>query len=121
MVNATLIVVRYFGGTKLGKSGLIDAYSHTAELCIQSATLFKLIPTKLFNIVYDYDYQNLIEKWKGGYNLIEKRADYTEKVSLTVACSIENAESFHRELQDSEHLLIHTESLDSSYEIIART
>ncbi|MEX2368336.1 MAG: hypothetical protein WD510_02420, partial [Balneolaceae bacterium] len=39
---------------------------------------------------------------------------------LTVACLIENTESFHRELQDFEHLLVHTEPLDSSYEIIAR-
>ena len=31
-----IVVVRYFGGTKLGAGGLVRAYSNTAKECIKT-------------------------------------------------------------------------------------
>lgn len=39
LVDAGIIVVRYFGGTKLGAGGLARAYSGTATRCIDAARL----------------------------------------------------------------------------------
>lgn len=38
LINTGLIVIRYFGGTKLGKRGLIDAYGITADETIQKGS-----------------------------------------------------------------------------------
>src|SRR5699024_7939360 len=52
VINAGLIVVRYFGGTKLGKPGLIEAYSHSAALCLSKA---KTKPIRLvWNVEVNY-------------------------------------------------------------------
>ena len=39
LTNILIAVVRYYGGTKLGTGGLIDAYKTTAKLCIEEATI----------------------------------------------------------------------------------
>jgi uncharacterized YigZ family protein len=38
LVNCGVLVIRYFGGTKLGKRGLIDAYSKSANEVIKTIT-----------------------------------------------------------------------------------
>jgi len=39
LTNILIAVVRYYGGTKLGTGGLIDAYKTTAKLCIDEASI----------------------------------------------------------------------------------
>jgi len=39
--NVSLFVVRYYGGTKLGVPGLIEAYKNTANLCLNRADIIE--------------------------------------------------------------------------------
>ena len=41
LINSAVIIVRYFGGTKLGTGGLVRAYSDAVNLVIESAELFE--------------------------------------------------------------------------------
>jgi len=41
MINTAVIVVRYFGGTKLGTGGLVRAYSDAVNMVIDNAVLFE--------------------------------------------------------------------------------
>ncbi len=41
MIESAVIIVRYFGGTKLGTGGLVRAYSEAVNIVIESASLLE--------------------------------------------------------------------------------
>ncbi|MCB0488559.1 MAG: YigZ family protein [Cyclobacteriaceae bacterium] len=54
LTNVLVVVVRYFGGTKLGVGGLITAYKAAAQLALDTVTIVeKEIMTEI-SIEYDY-------------------------------------------------------------------
>lgn len=54
LTNILIAVVRYYGGTKLGTGGLIDAYKSAAKLCIEAAHI-EVRPVKdRYRITFGY-------------------------------------------------------------------
>lgn len=115
LTMAACIVVRYFGGTKLGKPGLIEAYGHTTQLCIDRATLQPVTPVGLVRIQYAYPEQNLIDTWKNRYSLLEQQATYLDDVTLTLACPLSRFREFRTELHRAAHRLNEIEELGESW------
>ena len=54
LTNALIVVARYFGGTKLGVPGLIQAYREAAHEAAINASKTDAILTDRFNITFDY-------------------------------------------------------------------
>ncbi|WP_316858893.1 YigZ family protein [uncultured Cohaesibacter sp.] len=69
MINCGVIVVRYFGGTKLGAGGLARAYSGVASMAIDAAslTLWQRILQK--KVTGRFDQMNDIERQIGALKL----------------------------------------------------
>lgn len=55
LTNVGIIVVRYFGGTKLGASGLIKAYKSAAFEAISNGSIVERWITKNITISFDYE------------------------------------------------------------------
>jgi uncharacterized YigZ family protein len=54
LVNVAVVVVRYFGGTMLGTSGLIQAYKQVTSFALQSTPIVRRQIEKQFLIECDY-------------------------------------------------------------------
>jgi len=57
VTNVLIVVVRYFGGVKLGVSGLINAYKTTAQMALEASDIVTNIISK--NILVAFDYANI--------------------------------------------------------------
>lgn len=60
ITNVLVVVVRYFGGVKLGVGGLISAYKTTAQLALEEATIVEKTIDKHFKITFDYKNMNKV-------------------------------------------------------------
>ncbi len=55
LTNVGIVVVRYFGGTLLGTSGLINAYRESAAEALRQAVIEDRIVEDIFTIRFGYD------------------------------------------------------------------
>lgn len=60
LTNILLVVVRYFGGTLLGTSGLINAYRSASDECLRNAVIVEGILEKEFTVVFEYGQMNTV-------------------------------------------------------------
>ena len=61
IINTAVIVVRYFGGTKLGTGGLVRAYSDAVNLVLNNAELIPYKQEILKKINFNYSDLRMIE------------------------------------------------------------
>jgi uncharacterized YigZ family protein len=60
LTNVLIVVVRYFGGVKLGVGGLINAYKTAAQLAIKSSKIIEKTINNDFLISFDYKNMNKV-------------------------------------------------------------
>jgi uncharacterized YigZ family protein len=71
--DVIIVVVRYFGGTKLGVAGLINAYRNAAQIAIAKSEKVHKVNYAEFHIKCDFEFQHLIYSISGKYGGIIKR------------------------------------------------
>lgn len=54
VTNILIVVVRYYGGVKLGVGGLINAYRTAAQLALESAEIIEKTINKVFQLKFEY-------------------------------------------------------------------
>ncbi len=62
LTNTLIAIVRYFGGTKLGVSGLINAYKTASQDALSKAEILTKRITEIYEITYDYAFMNEVMK-----------------------------------------------------------
>ena len=60
VTNILVVVVRYFGGVKLGVGGLISAYKTAAQMALENATIIEKTIDKHFIISFGYAHMNKV-------------------------------------------------------------
>lgn len=82
ITDILVVVVRYFGGTRLGASGLINAYKTASTEVLAQAEVVEKILTQTLQIHFDYHLTNEIMK------LIKENEATIEKQTFEDRCKI---------------------------------
>lgn len=83
LTNVLLVVIRYFGGTKLGVSGLIKAYKTAAAECLSAAMIVEKKVRLSYKVMFPYEKMNTVMSL-----LKEIKAEQTKHIFET-ECSME--------------------------------
>ncbi len=60
LTNVLVVVVRYFGGTKLGVGGLITAYKTAAKIILDEAVIVEKTINIEFQLIFEYQHMNKV-------------------------------------------------------------
>ena len=85
LTNILVIVVRYFGGIKLGVGGLVQAYKTTAQLTLQEAKIEEKLITEELRIRFEYPLMNKVMRVVKEQNLNITQQLLTENCELHLA------------------------------------
>lgn len=94
MTSVIAIVVRYFGGIKLGAGGLVRAYSSSVRDTLKKADKILLIEGVQIKITIPYDRQNELNYILNDSEIVDKT--FTDKVTYIINCSKEMSKKLHQ-------------------------
>ena len=69
VTNTLVIVVRYFGGVKLGVGGLISAYRNSALQCLESSKIVTKLITDIIELHFEYPLMNEVMRKVKQHNI----------------------------------------------------
>jgi uncharacterized YigZ family protein len=82
LTNILIVVVRYFGGTLLGVSGLITAYRSAAAEAIASAEIIECVVREYFRLTFPYTSMNDVMKIIKDENLVQSEQKFELECSI---------------------------------------
>ncbi len=80
LTNVLVVVVRYFGGTKLGVGGLISAYKTSAKLILEKAVIVKKTIDVFYKLNFEYKDMNKVMR------IIKEQKLYIENQKMELNC-----------------------------------
>jgi uncharacterized YigZ family protein len=87
LTNVLTVVIRYFGGTKLGVRGLIEAYRSATELALTDVTRVEIVPKVVFLLRFSYEQTSEINRILHPHVTEEVEASYEASVQQKLAIS----------------------------------
>ena len=100
LVDAAVVVTRYFGGTLLGSGGLTRAYSQTAAEALRAAGLLYMVPHTEMIATVEYQHFGAVEQAMRREGLPLQQTVFTDVVSFTVRVPVGNEATIEALLAD---------------------
>ena len=100
LVNVVIFVIRYFGGSKLGIPGLINAYGSAAERAIEKGSIQIWIQLERISFNYSYDLQNKVDSVMQKFKVKIIKSDFGESIQVKLEVDVGKAEALAQELSE---------------------
>lgn len=111
LTDVLIIVVRYFGGVKLGTSGLIQAYKAAAAEAIAAATVVERTVDEQIDIAFEYALMNQVMRIvkEEGPSIVSQSFDNDCTMTLAIRASL--MPRLRQRLEKTEGVVVRSENL----------
>ena len=106
LTNVLIVVVRYFGGTKLGVPGLINAYRTAASDAITNNHLVEQFEQDRFTIKFDYTAMNDVMRVLKEENPQQTNQQFDNQCSIDLSIRKKQGETLRQKLAKIEGIKI---------------
>jgi len=96
--NTLAVVVRYFGGVKLGAGGLVRAYSGAVSEAVNCAQLLQVTPSILIQISVDFARETKVRHIIALYHGQILNVDYATQVTIDISLAVAHANLFTQQV-----------------------
>jgi uncharacterized YigZ family protein len=104
ITNILVVVVRYYGGTKLGVSGLVKAYKESAKITLEETNIItKELETEI-EIKFNFNQQNVIFTLLSKFDAKVLNFDANENCILIASLKLAQKESISEKLSEMQHI-----------------
>lgn len=100
LMDAMIIVTRYFGGTLLGTGGLVRAYTEAAKAALFNAKIKEVKTGSIVTFIIDYTLLARIQRLCDNAGILIGDIVYGEKVEIPVILTVEKESVFYKNLTE---------------------
>ncbi len=94
LINTAVVIVRYFGGTKLGTGGLVRAYSDVVNLVVDQAEFIEYKKELILSIEIEYSDVRFIEYECETFGVTILEKSFENRVIYKIKSDKDNMEKF---------------------------
>jgi len=87
--GVAVLVIRYFGGIKLGTGGLVRGYGNAARACLREAPRHEVTPSLVISAVVPFDYLGAAYQTADQAGASRKSEDYETQANTGVVLKLE--------------------------------
>jgi uncharacterized YigZ family protein len=98
--DTVVVVTRYFGGIKLGKGGMVKAYTLAVQTALQQLSRTDRIAWVELTATFDYSLVTPLERRLPEFEVESLSTDYSDKVCLSLRLPEEQLEGFEKMFTD---------------------
>lgn len=111
LVNVLVVVIRYYGGIKLGAGGLMRAYGKAASSVLEAVPRIVRVPERVLELTVSYASIGAVQRLYAGYGAEAISQTYTEQVCCVLRLPWSVSEAFLQAVTDATHGGVHVRDL----------
>lgn len=100
VVDVVVVVTRYFGGTLLGRGGLIRAYGGAAREALKEAGIVRMVPAQKIAITVDYVHSGKVQNELLTQGITVVDTEYLENVTFHILAFPQEMEPLRQTIQE---------------------
>jgi uncharacterized YigZ family protein len=99
LTNVLIVVVRYFGGTKLGVGGLISAYKAAAEDALNNSIVVEQEVMERITLSYEYSVTSDVMRLVKDFDMTIINQKFKDQCELTADLPLRHQEKFNEKVK----------------------